>query len=207
MPAVSSELHGWVDPTAPPPRLLNVPNVITLLRTVTSMLLAVAALTHRSAALAVAAYLTYWLGDILDGLSARLLHQETRIGAVLDVLSDRACCAVCAAALLVLRPQMAVPLGLFLVQFMVLDCMLSLSFLQWPLLSPNYFALVHPRVYKWHWWPPAKAVNSSLLVVLVLFSPSAVWTTALVAVLTAVKVVSLVAVGRLNPRPNAEPAK
>ena len=46
--------------------------------------------------LLVAAYAVYWVGDIADGWAARRLGQETRAGAVLDIVSDRAarpCCA------------------------------------------------------------------------------------------------------------------
>ncbi|HEX2145742.1 MAG TPA: CDP-alcohol phosphatidyltransferase family protein [Glycomyces sp.] len=180
------------------PPLLNVPNVVTLVRTVVSMALAVPAITEASVRLAVAAYLVYWVGDILDGLLARRLGQETRVGAVFDILSDRACTSLCVAALLVLRPDMALPLTIFLVQFMVLDCMLSLAFLRWPLLSPNYFYEVHRGVYQWNWSPPAKALNTGGLVVLVLVSPSPLWPAALGLAVAAVKVGSLVAVARLD---------
>jgi hypothetical protein len=44
---------------SPPVTLLNVPNAITAVRTAGSVGLAVAALTHRSAHLLVAAYLIY----------------------------------------------------------------------------------------------------------------------------------------------------
>ncbi|MEK8107153.1 CDP-alcohol phosphatidyltransferase family protein [Micromonospora sp. M12] len=67
---------------SPPVTLVNVPNVITAARTAASVGLAVAALTHRSVHLLVAAYLIYWIGDILDGVAARALGQETRTGAV-----------------------------------------------------------------------------------------------------------------------------
>jgi len=114
----------------------------------------------------------YWIGDIADGMAARGLRQETRAGAVLDIVADRACTALCAAALLVLRPGTALPVAVFLIQFMVLDCLLSLSFLRWPLLSPNYFGQVHRPVYRWNWSPLAKALNSGGVVVLVLVAPS-----------------------------------
>lgn len=177
--------------------IYTVPNLITIVRTVASLILAVMALVDRSLPLAVAAFLTYWIGDMLDGLSARLLKQETRFGAVLDILSDRANCSLCVAALLVLRPDMAVPLTVFLIQFMVLDCHLSLSFLRWPIVSPNYFHVVHRGVWRWNWSPPAKAVNTSALVVLVLFAPSPLYPLALALAVATVKVVSLVTVSRL----------
>ena len=55
---------------SPPVTLLNVPNAITAIRTAASVGLAVAALARHSAHLLVAAYLIYWIGDILDGVAA-----------------------------------------------------------------------------------------------------------------------------------------
>lgn len=184
--------------------LLNVPNGITLVRTLAGVVLAVLAIVEASVPLAVAAYVVYWVGDMLDGLSARLLGQETRLGAVFDIISDRACTSLCAGALLVLRPDMAVPLGIFLVQFMVVDTMLSLAFLYWPVVSPNYFYEVHRGVYRWNWSPPAKALNTGGLVVLVLVSPTPLWPAALAVAVLVVKVASLVAVAKILP---AEPER
>ncbi|GIJ44913.1 hypothetical protein Val02_17990 [Virgisporangium aliadipatigenens] len=189
-------------PAVAVPPVVNVPNAITLVRTVVAIGLAVPAITHASVKLAVTAYLCYWIGDILDGLSARLLKRETRIGAVFDIISDRACCAMCAAALLVLKPEMTLPVTLFLIQFMVIDCVLSLAFLYWPLVSPNYFGSVHSGVYRWNWSPPAKAINTSGVVFLVLFAPSPWWPVAFVLAVAVVKVVSLGAVARLLVRPS-----
>jgi CDP-diacylglycerol--glycerol-3-phosphate 3-phosphatidyltransferase len=189
-----------------PAARLNVPNTITAVRTVAAVGLAVAAIGGRSAGWAVAAYLTYWLGDVLDGWAARALGQETRFGAVLDIVADRVCCALCIVPVVLLRPQMALPCAVFLVQFMLVDLVLSLSFLRWPLLSPNYFHLVHRGVHRWNWSPVAKASNTSVLVILVVFA-SDPWTpTAVAAAVTVVKVVCLVVVHRLPrglPRPAA----
>ncbi|HYN94422.1 MAG TPA: CDP-alcohol phosphatidyltransferase family protein [Pilimelia sp.] len=188
---------------------MNAPNVVTTVRTVAAVVLAVLAISQRSAWLAVAAYLTYWLGDMLDGAVARALDRETRFGAVFDIACDRLNCALCIVPLLMFRPQMAVPCAVFLVQFMVIDLWLSLAFLRWPLLSPNYFALVHRGVYRWNWSPPAKALNTSALVLLVVFTPSPWPPTALALAVTAIKLVSLRVVSRLPagdlPRPAGEP--
>jgi phosphatidylglycerophosphate synthase len=177
--------------------ILTVPNVITAVRTLAAIALAMLAVVKTSAPLTVAAFLCYWIGDILDGLAARLLRRETRFGAVLDILADRACCALCVTALVVLRPEMALPLTIFLIQFMVIDCHLSLAFLRWPLVSPNYFHLVHRPTYLWNWSPPAKAINTSTLVILVLATDSPVYATAFGLAVVVVKCVSLVAVSRL----------
>ena len=185
---------------SPPVTLVNVPNAITAVRTAFAVALAVAALTERNAHLLVAAYLIYWVGDILDGAAARALGQETRTGAVFDIVADRACTSACAAALVVLRPGTALPIAVFLVQFMVVDQLLSLMFLRWPLLSPNYFARVDRRVYWWNWSPPAKALNTAAVVVLALFAPTVV-AVAFALGVAAVKVVSLIYVARLPAQP------
>jgi phosphatidylglycerophosphate synthase len=179
-----------------PVTLVNVPNAITAVRTAASVGLAVAALTGHSVRLLVAAYLVYWIGDVLDGAAARALGQETRTGAVFDIVADRACTSACAAALVVLRPDTALPIAVFLVQFMVIDQLLSLMFLRWPLLSPNYFARVDERIHRWNWSPPAKALNTAAVVVLAICTPAAVAVTFALGV-TVVKIVSLIHVAKL----------
>jgi phosphatidylglycerophosphate synthase len=149
-------------------RIDTVPNLVTAVRTVAALLLGVAALLSTSPALLVGAYATYWIGDMLDGWLARRLGQETRIGAVLDIISDRACMSVLAGAYLVLRPDAGAPMAVFLLQFMVLDCVLSLAFLGWPIKSPNDFHLVDRLVYLLNWSPPAKALNTSAVVLAML---------------------------------------
>ena len=174
---------------------------MTLVRTVGALALAAAASTQRSVGLLVWAYAVYWLGDVLDGLVARRTGTQTRQGAVLDILCDRACCAVLATTWLALEPAAAPALTVFLLQFMVVDCVLSLGFLRWPLLSPNDFGQVDRRLHLWNWSPLAKATNTSALVLLVAVGA---YTAALVvAVLQLVlKTVSLVALTRLlRPAP------
>ncbi len=146
----------------------TVANHITVVRTVAAMLLAVAALHQASTVLLVAAYLTYWVGDILDGLAARRLDQETRIGAILDIVSDRACTTLAAAAFVVVAPEVVVPVAVFLVQFCVVDLMLSLGFLWFDILGPNDFHRVDPLLHRLNWSPPAKALNTALVVLLCL---------------------------------------
>jgi CDP-diacylglycerol--glycerol-3-phosphate 3-phosphatidyltransferase len=57
-------------------------------------------------------------------------------------------------------------LAIYLVQFGVLDTMLTFSFLLWPwLLSPNYFYKVDRPIYTWNWSKPAKALNTAAVVI------------------------------------------
>ena len=171
-------------------------NRITAVRTVGALALGVLASTQRSLLLLAVAYAVYWAGDMLDGFVARQTGTETRQGAVLDILCDRASCGLLAATLLALVPDAAPALGVFLLQFMVVDCMLSLGFLRWPLLSPNHFWRVDRRLYLWNWSTLAKTFNTSALILTVALGA---YTAALVLALAqlAVKTVSLVALTRL----------
>jgi phosphatidylglycerophosphate synthase len=187
--------------TTYPITLVNVPNTITAVRTAGAVGLAMTALTRHSGHLLVVAYLVYWVGDMFDGASARALGQRTRAGAVFDIVADRACTAACAAALVVLRPTIALPITVFLVQFMVIDQMLSLMFLRWPLLSPNDFGVVHRGLYRWNWSPPAKALNTAAVVILSIFAPALAATAAALAV-AAVKTLSLIVAARLPVDPH-----
>lgn len=84
---------------------------------------------------------------------------------MLDVVGDRASCAVLASGLVVLRPELWPAVAVFLVQFMVVDCLASLSFLHWPLLSYNYFFCVDRQVWLLNWSPVAKLVNTVSVVI------------------------------------------
>ncbi|WP_433357190.1 CDP-alcohol phosphatidyltransferase family protein [Micromonospora saelicesensis] len=74
--------------------LRTVPNYITAVRTVAAVTVGIVALVFGSVALMAVSYGIYWIGDVLDGWAARRLGQETRAGAVFDIVSDRACTAV-----------------------------------------------------------------------------------------------------------------
>jgi phosphatidylglycerophosphate synthase len=146
-------------------RLQTWPNLVTLLRTTAAVVLggwAIASLDPRAS---VIAYAVYWLGDMLDGWLARRLDQETRLGAVLDIVSDRACTTLLCVGLLVHLPRAWVLAVAFLLSFAVLDTMLSLAFLCWPILGPNDFHLVDPVVWRLNWSPLAKAANTAGVVV------------------------------------------
>jgi len=142
-------------------------NAVTIIRTVAAVPLGVMAMVERSLTLLLVAYVVYWLGDILDGWLARRLAQETRLGAVLDIVSDRASSAALVAALLVLQPELWLALTVFLVQFLLVDSAASLAFLCWGLTSPNYFYVVDRPVWVLNWSPAAKMSNSAAVVLAV----------------------------------------
>ena len=141
---------------------------VTLVRTVLSLFLSLAGAYQGSLNLLVAGLVVYWIGDILDGAVARRRDCETRIGAVVDLLCDRLNCAGFYLGLAWLEPVMAIPVSVYLFEFMVVDAFLSLAFLAWPIRSPNYFYAVDRRIWLWNWSRPGKAVNSGLFAVLLL---------------------------------------
>ena len=171
---------------------------VTGVRTVAAVVLAGAAAHEHSLKLLVAALVVYWLGDMLDGAVARFLGCETRIGAALDILCDRFCAAAFYVGLMWLHPDYAPAVLVYLAEFMVVDCFLSLAYLAWPIRSPNYFFVVDRPLWLWNWSKPGKAVNSSLFAVLLLVTG---WWQVGVVIATALlvlKCVSLVRLGRLG---------
>lgn len=166
-------------------RLLTHANVITLIRTAGALVLALAAAEQRSLTLLVLALGVYWVLDIVDGLVARALDQETRIGAVLDVLGDRLSAACFYVGYAWYEPTMAIPVGIYLAEFMVVDLFLSLAFLAWPVASPNYFYVIDKRIWRWNWSPVAKVVNGGLFAILVMATRNpwlcGAWATSLLA--------------------------
>ena len=189
-------LDVWTDPTRE--RIGTSATVVTFIRTVASVVLAALAAQQRSQTLLVAALVVYWAGDSLDGFVARIRGCETRIGAVLDILCDRFCAASFYLGLVWLHHDFAVPVFIYLAEFMVVDCFLSLAFLAWPVRSPNYFYVVDRPLWLWNWSKPGKAVNSSLFAVLLLVT-GWVWVAAAIATaLLVMKTASLVRLGRIG---------
>ena len=195
-PVDAGALDVWTHPEQE--RVGTSATLITAVRTVVSVVLAGLAAQQASLSLLVAALVVYWVGDSLDGFVARIRGCETRIGAVLDILCDRFCAAAFYLGLVWLEPHFAVPVFIYLAEFMVVDCFLSLAFLAWPVRSPNYFYVIDRPLWLWNWSKPGKAVNSSLFAVLLLVT-GWVWLGAAIATaLLVMKSVSLVRLGRIG---------
>jgi CDP-diacylglycerol---glycerol-3-phosphate 3-phosphatidyltransferase len=191
-----AELDVWTDVDAE--RVGTAATVVTGVRTVVAVVLAGVAAAEGSLALLVASLVVYWVGDMLDGFVARVLGCETRIGAALDILCDRFCAAAFYIGLIWLEPEFGPAVLVYLAEFMVVDCFLSLAFLAWPIRSPNYFFVVDRPLWLWNWSKPGKAVNSSLFAVLLLVT-GWVWVgVAIAGALLVMKSVSLVRLGRLG---------
>ena len=195
-PVDAGTLDVWTHPEQE--RVGTSATVITAVRTVASVVLAAVAAHQESLTLLVVALVVYWVGDSLDGFVARIRGCETRIWAVLDILSDRFCAAAFYIGLVWLQPEFAIPVFIYLAEFMVVDCFLSLAFLAWPVRSPNYFYVIDRPLWLWNWSKPGKAVNSSLFAVLLLVT-GWVWLGAAIATgLLVLKCASLVRLGRIG---------
>ena len=175
-------------------RLLTGATVSTAVRTVVSVVLAAAAAYEQDLTLLVVALGVYWVGDMLDGLYARVRDCETRIGAVLDIMCDRLNAAAFYIGLAWLQPDLSPAIFVYLAEFMVVDCFLSIAFLAWPIRSPNYFFVVDRTIWLWNWSKPAKAVNSALFAVLLLITG---WMWVGLVIATALLVLKCVSLRRL----------
>jgi CDP-diacylglycerol--glycerol-3-phosphate 3-phosphatidyltransferase len=142
-------------------------------RTLAAVGLALWSLAAGSWRLLVIAFLVYWVLDIADGAVARRFDHETRLGAVFDITADRASSLLCVAAFVALRPALAVPLAIYVVEFAVVDTMLSLGFLAFAVRGPNDMHLVDRTLWLWNWSPPAKALNTASIVLLCLLGQPA----------------------------------
>lgn len=179
-------------------RLGTAANVITLVRTVAAVVVAGVAVREDSLTLLVVSLVVYWVGDMLDGFVARVLGCETRIGAVMDIFSDRFCAASFYIGLAWLNPDFVLPIFIYLAEFMVIDCFLSIAFLAWPIRSPNYFYVVDRTLWLWNWSKPGKAVNSSMFAVVLLVTEMAWLGVVIATALLVLKTVSLVRLARLG---------
>lgn len=179
-------------------RLGTAANVVTLVRTIVAVVLAGVAVREDSLTLLVASLVVYWVGDMLDGFVARVLGCETRIGAVMDIFSDRFCAASFYIGLAWLNPDFVLPIFIYLAEFMVIDCFLSIAFLAWPIRSPNYFYVVDRTLWLWNWSKPGKALNSSMFAVILLVTEMAWLGVVIATALLVLKTVSLVRLARLG---------
>ena len=181
-------------------------NLVTAVRVAAAMACFVTAALTGSEAWNFAGLAVYWLLDIADGGIARALKQETRIGAQLDILSDRLLIGAFYANFLGWHAGMAIPIAMHLLQFVVLDQYLSHQFMRWPCLSPNYFDEVDRPVWTWNWSPVGKVANGALVTGAIVLSAWAGWSWIVPALVSAgviaVKVWSTVRLARL-PAPEA----
>jgi CDP-diacylglycerol--glycerol-3-phosphate 3-phosphatidyltransferase len=159
---------GWREP------LTTWPNLVTAVRVFLALALVGTAVATGDSRYLLAALATYLVLDMVDGIAARRLRQETRAGALFDVLADRASSMAVWVTWAALHPDVIAPVLVYALEFVVVDGLLSTLWLAWPVLSCNYVARVDPVVYRLNWSMPAKAANSGCLLLFVLLWPQPV---------------------------------
>lgn len=133
----------------------------------------------------------YWLGDALDGIVARATHRETQLGALFDIVCDRLSVVLIYGAFCVFYPQVLGPVLAYLFVFVVLDSVLSLSFLMLGLLSINYYYLVDSTIYSYNWSMIAKVTTSTTFMIALILWQNPIVAGAIVAGVGGIKIWSL----------------
>jgi CDP-diacylglycerol---glycerol-3-phosphate 3-phosphatidyltransferase len=172
-------------------------NLVTCLRVTGSVACFTVSALGGGASWNLAGLVIYWALDITDGFLARALNQETRMGAQMDIIADRLLITFFYYNALARNPDLLLPAGLFLFQYIGLDLYLSIQFLRWPILSPNYFHQVDRRIWMLNWSPMAKLGNAGLATGLILLLGNG-WLPVLVcSALLIIKIYSCVRLQRL----------
>jgi CDP-diacylglycerol--glycerol-3-phosphate 3-phosphatidyltransferase len=196
----SDVARGTLARTKLPEPPLTYANLVTWLRIAGSTMCFTMAAARSDPRWNLAGLVVYWALDLLDGFLARALHQETRMGAQMDIIADRLLITFFYYNHLAGHPALLAPVGLFLFEYVGLDLYLSIQFLRWPIVSPNYFYQVDRRIWVLNWSAAAKLGNTGLVTALNLVPGMAPVTVGVCCVLIGIKSYSWVRLHGL-PRP------
>lgn len=203
MATESNLARGMITRTQLPEPPLTYANLVTWLRIAGSLLCFAMAAVRSDVRWNLAGLVVYWVLDLLDGFLARSLHQETRMGAQMDIIADRLLITFFYYNHLASHPGLLAPVGLFLFQYVGLDLYLSIQFLRWPIVSPNYFYRIDRRIWLLNWSAVAKLTNSGLVTLLNLVPGTAPLTVGVCLILIGVKSYSWIRLHGL-PRPEEQ---
>lgn len=178
-------------------------NLVTFARTLIGLAIFTVAAIHDSPTWNFIGLGVYWILDIADGNLARLLKEETRLGAQMDILSDRLLGAFFYFNYIQWHPEITPAVALFMLQFMFFDHYLSNQFMRWPIMGPNYFHLVDRKIWVLNWCTPAKFANGNLMTLLLVFTDW-VWIASGVSIV--LSLIKLYSIARLLQLPTPEVA-
>jgi CDP-diacylglycerol--glycerol-3-phosphate 3-phosphatidyltransferase len=147
------------------------PNIITLLRLVGSLTFFVLAIIKTNPTYNFIGLGIHWLGDVLDGAYARKFKQETILGAEIDIIADRVETLFFYINFLYFRPQLFLPVSIYLVNFAFVDFYLSYQFLKYDIISPIYFYKVDKTVYLLNFSSLGRFCNSTIVTLILIFLP------------------------------------
>jgi CDP-diacylglycerol--glycerol-3-phosphate 3-phosphatidyltransferase len=167
MSSLKNELFG----SRPPESVFSVPNVITLLRFVLSMVFFILAIQKMDITYNYIGLAIHWLGDMADGNYARFFKQETIVGAEMDLIADRVEILFFFIIFLVFYPQLYLPVTVYIFNFAFLDFYLCYQFVKFDIISINYFYKVDRVVYQYNFSFWAKILNSTMIIFLLILLP------------------------------------
>lgn len=184
----------------PPESTFSIPNVITVIRFVGSLVFFVLAIVKMDLTYNFIGLVIHWIGDIADGNWARLFKQETIVGAEIDIIADRVGFLFFYVLYLIFKPELALPVALFVINFAFVDFYLSYQFIKFGLISINYFYKVDRTVYQLNFSLLAKPANTVVVTLTLIFFPQ-FWVFAAVfaAGLIVVKCYSIYRLYQLEP--------
>jgi CDP-diacylglycerol--glycerol-3-phosphate 3-phosphatidyltransferase len=155
----------------PPESIFSIPNVITLIRFVGSLFFFMLAIVKMNLTYNYIGLVIHWIGDVVDGNYARFFKQETIVGAEIDIIADRVEFLFFYIIFLIFRPELAIPVALFVINFAFIDFYLSYQFLKFDLISINHFYKVDQTVYKLNFSFLGKAANAVVITLALIFFP------------------------------------
>ena len=184
----------------PPENIFSIPNVITLIRFVGSIVFFVLAILEMNQTYNYIGLAIHWIGDVADGGYARLFKQETIFGAEIDIIADRVEFLFFYFIFLVFNPELALPVILFVVNFAFVDFYLSYQFLKFDLISINHFYKVDKTVHRLNFGPIGKPVNTVVVTCTLIFFPQFwLFATVFALCLIVVKCYSIYRLHQLEP--------
>jgi CDP-diacylglycerol--glycerol-3-phosphate 3-phosphatidyltransferase len=179
--------------------ILTWASAVTALRLVGTLYFVMVAMQSMTLEPIVYALAFYWVGDVFDGMIARATNRETQLGAVFDIASDRLSVVMIYMLFALYMPSLTWPMVIFLVAFVVIDTILSMSFLKFNLLSINYFYLIDKKIYDLNWSMPAKVATTSLFMLVALLLQSVVLSLIVALIVLALKSYSLYLLQQIKP--------
>ena len=155
----------------PPENRFSIPNVITVIRFVGSLVFFMLAIVKMNPTFNFIGLGIHYIGDMADGNWARLFKQETILGAEIDIIADRVEFLMFYSIFLVFNPELVVPVALFVVNFAFIDFYLSYQFPKFGLISINHFNRVDQIVHKLNFSFLAKPINTVVITFTLIFFP------------------------------------
>lgn len=155
----------------PPESFYSEANLITVIRLLASLTFFSMAILDQSQTYMYIGFLIHWIVDFIDGWVARRFKQETILGAQADIIADRVEIIYFYVIFLHFRPYIYLPVALYLIDYAFIDFYLGYQFMNFGIISPNYFYKVNKRVYNLNFSPLGKFSNSSIVTILLVFLP------------------------------------